>query len=134
MSSLSRTFFALFFASSLVAQLPTKEPPPQAPPRAKPQKPEPEPTPDQSNGNVTAYVSLEGGKPFGGAVVILEQDGKEIRAGAKGENGFVTFVWVKPGVYKAIFRSQGYQEVSLPSVRVGGGKNIEIKAVMKKKP
>ena len=133
MSSMSRPFLALLFASGLMAQLPTKEPAPQAPPRAKPEKPEPQQEPDQTNGNVSAYVSTEDGKPFAEAVVILEADGREPRAAATGENGYVTFVWVKPGTYKAIFRREGYTEVVIQSVKVDGGKNIEIRAKLAKK-
>lgn len=133
MSSLFRPFFALLFATSLMAQLPAKEPAPQAPARAKPEKPAPQPQPDQTNGNVSAYVSMEDGQPFGGAVVILESDGKEPRAAATGENGYVTFVWVTPGTYKAIFRREGYAEAVVESVKVEGGKNLEIKATLAKK-
>ncbi|MBL0210076.1 MAG: carboxypeptidase regulatory-like domain-containing protein [Holophagaceae bacterium] len=133
MSHLSRPFFALLFASALMAQLPTKHPVPQSPPRAKPEKPEPQVEPDKTNGNVSAYVAREDGKPFEGAVVILELDGQEARAAATGENGYVTFVWVKPGIYKAIFRREGYAESVVPRVKVEGGKNIDIKAVLKKK-
>lgn len=133
MSTLSRTALALFLASSLVAQLPTKEPAPKAPSRAKPEKPAPQQDPDQTNGNVSAYVSMEDGKPFDGAVVILELEGKEARVAATGENGYVTFIWVTPGTYKAIFRREGYKEAVVQSVKVEGGKNIEIKAVLAKK-
>lgn len=133
MSNLSRPFFALLLASNLMAQLPTKEPAPKAPSRAKPEKPAPQQDPDQTNGNVSAYVAMEDGRPFGGAVVILESEGKEARAAATGENGYVTFVWVTPGTYKAIFRREGYTEVVVESVKVEGGKNIEIKATLAKK-
>jgi hypothetical protein len=136
MSNLASPFIALLFASSLVAQLPSKEPAPQtpqAPSRAKPEKPEPQKDPDQTNGNVSALVSMEDGKPFDGAVVILELDGKEARVAATGENGYVTFVWVTPGTYKAIFRREGFTEAVVESVKVEGGQNLEIKAVLVKK-
>lgn len=116
-----------------MAQLPTKEPQPPAPSRAKPDKPAPQPEPDQTNGNVSAFVATEDGKPFEAAVVILELDGKEARAAATGENGYVTFVWVTPGTYKAIFRREGYTEVMVESVKVEGGKNVDIKAVLVRK-
>ncbi|MBL0314153.1 MAG: carboxypeptidase regulatory-like domain-containing protein [Holophagaceae bacterium] len=133
MSNLSRPFLALLFASSLVAQLPTKEPAPKAPPRAKPERPAPQQDPDKTNGNVSAYVSTEDGKPFANAVVILELDGKEARVAATGENGYVTFIWVAPGTYKAIFRREGYAESVVEHVKVEGGANIEIKATLVKK-
>ncbi len=132
MSNLFRPLIALSFASILVAQLPTKDPAPPPKPTPKPESPAPGNEPDENIGNLIAFVSAENGNPLDVATVILEQDEKAIRTGATGESGYLTFVGVKPGRYKAKFLREGYIETSMQVVNVKSASTTEIKAVLVK--